>query len=390
MAKIICPNCKSEVILPEKSEMVVGMTISEESKGEYELPMKEKTREEEKENKNMSNMNGMNFDFDMNVLAKMVAEQIVTGQLKGDVNNTIQNDNEVQNNNEKTNIIGNNVNDSNINTVQDGGKWAKGSKLYGKEICGFMFNPYMIRWHLQKQFEDLMNRYDNNVFRGISEEYTYMYSIKYTLEEVRKLAMLHKKDKLAFEERALCFTLGECKKIFIDYFKDVKDYLEQKENELVNDNGVGKTIYMSIGNDWKRNFKAGVVSEKIVKHKVVKYLEKSVEYKAIIIELERTLKDLRFTYSYDNLYKFMRDKKYIIPNNTKKSKTFMDCFIKSGSYYTLKQMLMFNENISFRGMIGRNAVIELRRELNRDCLKGYQFYGMLKEVKGIKVHRNYW
>ena len=379
MAKVICPNCKSEVILPEKSELVVGMTVSEETKGEYELPMKEKSREEEKENKNMSNMNGMNFD--MEVLAKMVAEQ-----LKRDVNNTV-------NNNANASTTDNKVDVSKYNTVRDGGKWAKGSKYYGKEICGFVFNPYMIRWHLQKQFEDLMFRYNNNVFKGISEEYSYSYSIDYTLKEVLKLAMLYKKDKLAFDERSLCFTLNDCKKIFIDYIKDVMNYLDKKENELVDYNNVGKTVYMSIGNGWRNNFKAGVVSEKIVNHKVKKYLERSSEYETVLTELRYILKELDYIFSYNSyneLYKFMRDKKYIIPNNTKKSKTFMDCFIKSGSYYTLKQMLMFNENISFRDMKGRDAVLELRRELNRHDVKGYQIYGMLKEVKGIKVHRNCW
>ena len=70
MAKVYCPRCKSEVILPEKSSTVVGRTISEETPGSYALPLKNnRTTPNNKENKNMNN-------FDIETLAKMVAAQL--------------------------------------------------------------------------------------------------------------------------------------------------------------------------------------------------------------------------------------------------------------------------------------------------------------------------
>jgi hypothetical protein len=375
MSRVYCPNCGSEVKLPETSSVGIGMTISKESRGDYALPLETVRNNnvsnnttnnvEKKENGIMNNMNG----FDMEALAKMVAAQL-SGQ-------NVQAQTVVKN---SPNVDITKLNNS--DTI-DRNHWAENSQFYGKEICGYAYNPYMIRRFLPAQFNQLIHKYNGNVHRGITLEYPYMYSVKYTLEEVRKLAMLQKRDKIAFDERKYVFTLRQCKTIFTEYVDAVIAHLLDESKKFVMHNKVGKEYHSSIkGFGW---FKAGVVAEKIVNHKVVKYLEKTEEFERVFIFLNDLKEKINRCYSYKELYETMpvANKLVKVPENTKKSKDFMDCFIKAGSYYTLKQQLMFNQSVCFKGEYGRSAVIMLRGFLERGY-EGYKIYAMLKKVNNIR------
>ena len=375
MSKLICPNCGSEVRLPEKSNIGIGMTISKETKGNFELPL-ERVRNnnvannnnnvEKKENEIMNGMNGMN-GFDMETLAKMVAAQL-SGQ-------SVQ-----------THTVTQNTPKVDVSSLKlceiDRNHWAENSKFFGREICGYVYNPYMIRRFLPSQFNQLIEKYDGNVHRAITVEYPYMYSVKYTLEEVRKLAMLQKRDKIAFDERKLVFTIDKCKRIFIEYIDAVITHLKKEAERFATYNKVGETYRCGIkGFDW---ITAGVVSEKIVKHKVVKYLKKSEEFNRVFDYLNDLKTKVERCWTYKGLLETMPIAKNLIkvPAEYKKSRDFMDCFIKAGSYYTLKQQLMFDNSVWFKGYSGRYAVMELRKYLERGY-EGYKIYAMLKEVNGI-------
>lgn len=375
MSRVFCPNCGSEVRLPEHSSIGIGMTISKESEGNFALPLEtvknnnvteNKNNTENKENKTMmnNNMNG----FDMETLAKMVAAQL-SGQ-------NVQKQTVVQN--------APKVNVSQLNDVEvtDRNHWAENSQFYGKEICGYAYNPYMIRRFLPSQFNQLINKYNGNVHRAITVEYPYMYSIKYTLEEVRKLAMLQKRDKIAFDERRYVFTINQCKKIFVEYINDVITHLNEEAETFARYNKVGKKYSLGVkGFGW---INAGVVVEKIERHQVVKCIEMTDEFKNVFNYLNDLKEKVSRCWTYKELYRIMSAKELIkVPAEYKKSREFMDCFIKAGSYYTLKQQLMFNENLYFKGYNGRGAVIMLRDYLNKGY-EGYKIYAMLKEVNGIR------
>ena len=293
----------------------------------------------------------------MEVLAKMVAEQIKSSMdlsnVKADVKNEVDK----------------------YADVEDGGQWAVNSKYYGKEICGFTFNPYMIRWHLQKQFGQLMEDYDNNISCAIDDKYTYMYSIEYTLEEVRKLAMLEERDRLAFDERKLCFDLKSCVDIFTDYALNVIRLLYLKESEAIKKTKDGKVAHIRVSK--LGAFNIGKVIDGS--------LRRSPEYDALLALYGGILNSLKGITSYRKLYELMKEHIYIkLPKKHKKSSAFRDCFIKSGAYYTLKQKLMFNESFTFKGKSGREAVLYLRNQLENENKKGYMFYGMLKEAMNIR------
>lgn len=379
MSKIYCPNCGSEMRLPEKSSIGIGMTISKETKGDFALPLEtvrnnnvteNNNNVENKENKTMNNNNmnnGMN-GFDMEMLAKMVAAQL-SGQ-------GIQAQTVVQN--------APKVDVSKLNDCgSDKNHWAENSKFYGKEICGYAYNPYMIRRFLPAQFNQLIEKYNGNVHKAITVEYPYMYSVKYTLEEVRKLAMLQKRDKIAFNERKYVFTLAKCKRIFIEYINAVVNHLEDESVMFAACNKVGKEYSCGIkGFGWMT---AGVVAEKIEHHRVVKYLKKSNEFQKVFNYLNDLKVKIDRCWSYKDLYETMPVAKNLIkvPAEHKKSSDFMDCFIKAGSYYTLKQQLMFDDKVFFKGLNGRPAVMKLRTYLETGC-QGYVIYAMLKEANNIR------
>lgn len=375
MSKVYCSNCGSEVRLPEKSSLGIGMTISKETRGDYVLPLEtvrnnnvtnNENNVEKKEIKTMNNnMNG----FDMEMLAKMVAAQL-SGQ-------------NVQTQTVTQNAPKVNVNQLNDAEMVDRNHWAENSQFYGKEICGYAYNPYMIRRFLPAQFNKLVDKYNGNVHKAITTEYPYMYSVKYTLEEVRKLVMLQKRDKIAFDERRYVFTLKQCKKIFVEYIDTAIKYLDNEANKYAIYNKVGKEYRCGIkGFGWMT---AGVVAEKIENHRVVKYLEKSDELQKVFDYLNNLKEKVERCWDYKELLDIMPTAKNLIkvPAEYKKSRDFMDCFIKAGSYYTLKQQLMFNENVCFKGERGRVAVVKLRGVLERN-VPGYVIYAMLKEVNGIR------
>lgn len=400
MATVRCGKCGALVELPKTSSVEIGMTISEESKGDYVLPMRDakgrfvsnKTTEyekenntENKENKTMMNANnngannningGMNMNgFDMNALAQMVA-QMVKNEMNGQTTETVEKS-------EYKSIA------QNYMDVVDGGKWAKGSKYYGKEICGFVFNPYMFPWRVVVQFRELMEQSkkdDYNVHGLIAKNYPYMYSINFTMEMIRKLAILNKKDHIAYDEGRRIFTLDSCKNIMADYIRNVIADLEKEERELARTNKIGKEIYI-----YRKKYgriTAGVVCEAIENHKVVRKIARNIELETVYADLNRILNKLTERYSiynYRELYELMRDNvKIKVEAKRRKSRYFMDCFIKRGAYYTLKADIAF-DNAVFRDMTGRKAIDELRRELNRENIAGYQFYAMLKEAKGIR------
>lgn len=397
-AKIYCPNCCSEVKLPESSSVGIGMTISKESRGNYTLPLEvvrnnnvtgNNNNVEKKENNTMinDNMNRMNTGmngFDIEELAKMVAAQLSANAKQNAQEQRYSAPVNVSTPIKATSPVKADVGNLENSTEVDRNHWSENSAFYGKEICGYAYNPYMIRRFLPAQFEQLMRKYNYNVHKGITKEYPYMYSIKYTLEEVRKLAMLEKRDKIAFEERKYVFQIYQCRNIFVKYLDDVIEKLWNDADEFVRCNKVGKEYWTGIkGYGWVN---CGKVGETIVRHKVVKTLETSDKFKEILKYLNDLKEkiDNRYHSSYADLYKWMNERPLInVPAETKKSRDFMDCFIRAGAYYTLKQKLMFYPSVTLKGYSGRGGVELLRKYLVKHT-DGYVIYAMLKEVIGVR------
>ena len=385
-----CPNCGTTFIESNHGKAASKYDLI---KGEWSLVPKEihndnigrnnteeitsKTTTQKEEVKGMNNMNN---GFDMETLAKMVATMINNGNAT-----TVETKTNVFDQVKTTKTTYANVTDG----VADKNGWAKTSKYYGKEICGYAFNPYMIRFKLQQQFEELMSEAEDlNVHGLIAKKYPYMYSVEYTIEEVRKLAMLKKRSKIAYDERSKTFDLYSCKEILAEYVENAIREVNLRINKEVMKTASGKEIKGNLrGYGY---FTWGTVCEKIEKHRIVKYLEYSEELKAVFFNLEELEKQILRCWSYKELFEAMPSKLIKVNEKVKKSRAFMNCFIKAGAYYTLKQTLMFDDTVEFKKMHGREAVETLRNYLNRKDVEGYVFYAFLKKAKGLPVNSSIW
>lgn len=346
MARMRCPRCGTEFEVYDKQN-------------DIRRNANNKTKfENKKENEKMMNK------MDMEMLAKMVAEQIKN----------------------ETNEAGT------TQTEVDGGQWAKTSKFYGKEICGYAYNPYLVRRFLPRQFMDMMENFNLNVNEGIRCEYGYMKGIIYLIDECEKLAMLYKRDKIAYDERSKFWSVSDCKKAFIQYADDCL-----KELERIKEGCTLKTTYVKMP---KYGRIPVTVTEAIENHNVVLKvkLDSSIE-----VELDMLKDKLIRCCSYKEIANVMRAFKLmylegtrkikLVYNYTTKSldkkytnnyrgyelpKEFVKGFKKSGAYYTLKNLIMF-EGYELKDLKEREAVSYLRRLLNNGT-EDYVFYAILKEV----------
>ena len=108
--------------------------------------------------------------------------------------------------------------------------YAENSKYYGKVMCdGHIFNPYLDRRFLPVQFLRLMKKFDMNVHKAITETYSYEYSLKWVVSEVKKLAQLEKYDKATFMERSFFLTLDDVKNIISDHVARCEEILTSYE-----------------------------------------------------------------------------------------------------------------------------------------------------------------
>lgn len=368
MARVFCPNCGTEFQVPEKrnrsnmidaTDMNVSGTLVPKEIHNNNVNNIAKF-EEKKENDNM--MNGM----DMEMLAKMVAAQIK---------------NEVKE-----------VSKTPVTTTVDGGMWAKTSKFYGKEICGYAYNPYLVRRFLPRQFMNMMDDFALNVNEGIRCEYGYMKGIIYLIDECEKLAMLQKRDKIAFDERSKFWTVNDCKKVFIDYVNNCLKEIERlkatcnlktKHIKVPKRGEISVNVYETIENHrvvLKVTLNSNIETElEMLKGNIEKcwsYKELATTMKAFkLIPLDGT-RASRYKYNYSTCsYKTYYVRVY---NGYELPKEFIKGFKKSGAYYTLKNLIMF-EGYKLKGLTGRDAISYMRSLL--DCgTEDYIFYAMLKEV----------
>lgn len=101
----------------------------------------------------------------------------------------------------------------------------KKSKFFEKIMSdGVVFNPYLHRRFIAAQFLSMMRK-DLNVDRQIKENYTYMYSVAYTLKELNKLVFCMKGED--FEERSLFFSPERIVTILIDYCSKAQEFIKE-------------------------------------------------------------------------------------------------------------------------------------------------------------------
>lgn len=281
----------------------------------------------------------------------------------------------------------------------DGGIFAKTSKYYGQELCGFMYNPFMVSRFLPGQFKNLMDSYDRNVDLGIKTTVSLMDSIDFMIEECKRLSLMQKKSPIAFEERKQFWSVNDAREIFKDYLNKVQKNIDiAKDNVIRLERRLGSRIkYVKVfGKKYDVTFDV-----KIPEHGSARdaYTEVNIDWKYERV-LKSVLAELNKCTSFEDLYKIMsfRRKKLVnLPSAYRKiylghgqwktvtdnkmntlSKVFLEGYKRKGAYYTIKDLIMFHDG-EYKSLTGRDAVAYLRRRLD-EGVKGYIFYAELKAM----------
>lgn len=392
MSKVYCSNCGAEIVLPEKSKLITGLTVSEETKGTYMLPTKENmnmrfknesrnfTSETKQnvtiKNKTEDNNNGGNNmnNFSMEELVTTVAT--VMGQMNGNQATLMSTATETK---EKQ--------------VE---YWAKNSKFYGKVMSdGHVFNPYLDRRFLPAQYLGMIkDEWKHSAWTAINRRYGYMYSIEWLLKEVDKLAFLAKVDPVAFEERKQ-FLLPS------DIYYIASDYVEKLETEInsrlaLQVYKVAKKGKVYLKFHGYKEIYAGNQIEIIKDHKIATEVEKSDELMFLVLKFKEMVKQLKEVCAlwrafknkdtYKKINQILQGIRFIeLPYNTKKSNVFLDRFMAQGAFYTLRNLILF-EDYRLKGRKNREAEELLRASI---CLDGYKLHAMLKECLKDNNHPDF-
>lgn len=226
--------------------------------------------------------------------------------------------------------------------------WASNSKFFNQIMTdGHIFNPYLHRRFLPVQFLKLMKSEEPSITETINNGYDLKYSIKWTLQEVDKLAYLQEVDKIAFNERKKFLTLEDASVIICDYIEKLMRWAERNSYTYDSKQQVWVPLYGRV-----------ILSEFI--QSMLDYCEK-IKKAQTYVSMNNCLKDFR---------------RVDLPNLYQKSPRFVEVFQKSGAYYTLKHLILFI-NLKLKGKSGKEAADLLKTYVSKDA---NEIYEILQEV----------
>jgi hypothetical protein len=354
--KLVCPNCGTEMKLPEKSEFVMGMTLSKETGGTHVLQADvvknnnlNTTKLNKEENKNMNtrenrmatlNNAGVDVSKFFNVtlpngdVVKMTMENGVPVVVKDEV-----------------------ANDPILNQIIEDG-YVRNTKLHRRFVMAHMFR--MLNY---KSYKGNESGYDV----CLRNCYGYMYQFDMMLEEVRVLSKLEVRDLETFNERKHFFDKYVVLVTCGDYLDKLKEHINNQKSK--NCKGVpykrikGRDIFVSDLNK-----------------KVYDPIQKQ------IWKIERTK---NYTEMYRELKKFV-DSMIKLPWDTKKCKAWIDAYKGNGSFYTLKNLVMYHDcKIYYEAgygycktkdvYAGTEAVKFIQSKLDEYNGEGWRYMAMLKK-----------
>ena len=208
-----------------------------------------------------------------------------------------------------------------------------------------------------------------NVSKVIRKSYDETYAIEVVKKEVNKLAMLQKRDKVAFEDRKWLYEINLVKRIIKEYILECTKYIDEAPIKRQN-----KVNYKSIKG--RGYVPCGEMVEKIVKHKIVTVLEESAELVTLKKELNDFANDIQSCNTYAEMSNLLANFK-IIKLKSEPTNSFIEAYKRRGAYETLKYLVAFGD-CSFKGhtkgVDSLNAVMNYVR--NKEA---YQLHAALKE-----------
>lgn len=405
MAKVTCPNCKTEfeIVDPKDSHFCGYHPIpkTDEVIGEL-VPASEpkKSVNAKGESKKMAENKGTTMEELMAMVMenqKQMTKMMVAMADKGEKSAAVP-----------------------VSASGDG--LGKTSGYYNKMLCGYMWNPYLDRRFLPALFRERMKKYDLNMDLAIKNEESLMESVKFCIKECKRLATMEKVSPLAFEERSKMWTVKMMRNIFIEYWNLVLKAIDksieagiayfEREGHLCYIKFNGSRIPVTVsevvtGNNTIRprmkiqiNCFENGTDEHGNKIKVTWKLP--LDIKAAIRRLEEAR-------SYEDLYGIMSTIRLINLQNAfirkwvwgddvisyidenegfsenRISKDFIEGYKKSGAYFTMQDDIKHHE-LSVKGLEDREAMAYTKSLVDK---KAYEIYAIYKQALGYKVHPGY-
>lgn len=236
---------------------------------------------------------------------------------------------------------------------------------------GYVRNTKLHRRFVMAQMFHMLNYVSyNGEYAGYNDclkrNYSYDYTIKMMMEEVRVLSKLEERDVESFNERVHFFDQKVVIAVLEDYLEKLKKYMETLPN---------------------RNCK-GVPYKRIKRRDVfVADLDKKI-YAPVRAHIFSIMYAKNYAQIYNILEKFARS--YIkLPCDTPKSKVWIDTYKGEGAYYTLKNLIMFHEctiytgprdKITYRRFDDAEAVRYLNSKLDEYKGEGWRMFALMKKV----------
>lgn len=186
------------------------------------------------------------------------------------------------------------------------------------------------------------------------------YAFEMMLEEIRVLGKLEARDTATFVERAHFFTKDVIAKTMEDYLVELAKHIDTIPN---------------------KNCK-GVPYKRIKGNNIfVVDIDKKV-----YAPLRNNIWRLKYARNYNEAYgivKSFMNKMIPLPYNTPKSKAWIDAYKGEGSFYTLKNLVMFHGcgiMIDGRMVYGAAAMSVLNKRLNEYKGEGWRMFAMMNKV----------
>lgn len=207
----------------------------------------------------------------------------------------------------------------------------------------------------------------------IRNGFTYMYQFEMTLEELRVLSILEKRDRETFEERSSFFTKEVVIELCNQYLRQLKKYAKNQK------------VRKCKGEHYVKLHKHGNVFNKDLYLKVYNPINNAI----IAISASRNYEEI-----YNSFKAFIAVSPKL-PHNTPKCPQWKDAFKGSGAFYTLKNMVMFHD-VKLEGMSRDKSMDKLDSLLEEYKGEYWRFHMLLKKViednnfnfqKSIELHK---
>ena len=237
--------------------------------------------------------------------------------------------------------------------------FGKKSRFYGKVMAdGHIFNPYIHRRFIAAQFREFMSvRSLHSSVQSVysraqgNSRFEWGYAMKQLLSECSKLALLEKKDPIAFNERSRFFTLDAVQNVIDDYVTLVHKSIDEYQKR----SSAYRGAYYISG--------FGYVDAKHIRPLKYRFecLRNDVQACRSYEELNKLFSKFEFP---EDLISYVRP----VPVS------FMRPFLNAGAYYTMKHAFMF-EGKCLAGMDQQRSLERLDQTADSNipdsCLKLY-------------------